>query len=147
MQSAISSIEGVFGPVVYSYTREQAIQDGVLIDVTETAKEAGIRFHTAITVAVLSEYVSVPEELEGMEDEQGRLWDILWMFSVAARRGEIQGNQGRFEVLVSKSLDAQWLQNEQHHTGLQQRLVTLKAVCGPNGNGRPCITIMMPDED
>ena len=30
--------------VIYAYTRRDAIADGVLIDVTETAREAGIRF-------------------------------------------------------------------------------------------------------
>lgn len=32
-----------FGPVVFSYTRAQAIEDGVLVDVSEMAKEAGIK--------------------------------------------------------------------------------------------------------
>jgi type I site-specific restriction-modification system R (restriction) subunit len=31
----------VFGDVIYSYTRKQAIEDGVLVDITEMAKEAG----------------------------------------------------------------------------------------------------------
>ena len=30
-------------PVISSYSRKQAIEDGVLVDVTETAREAGIR--------------------------------------------------------------------------------------------------------
>ncbi len=35
------SIVDVFGPVVSSYSRAQAIDDGVLVDVTSTAREAG----------------------------------------------------------------------------------------------------------
>jgi type I site-specific restriction endonuclease len=31
----------IFGEVIYSYTRAQAIEDGVLVDVTDMAKEAG----------------------------------------------------------------------------------------------------------
>ena len=31
----------VFGDVIYSYTRKQAIEDGVLVDITEMAKEIG----------------------------------------------------------------------------------------------------------
>jgi type I site-specific restriction endonuclease len=34
----------VFGDVIYSYTRKQAIEDGVLVDITEMAKEAGIKY-------------------------------------------------------------------------------------------------------
>ena len=40
--------------LIFAYTRKQAIEDGVLIDVTETAKEAGLRFPTAITAAAWS---------------------------------------------------------------------------------------------
>src|ERR1019366_7436165 len=39
----------VFGDVIYSYTRKQAIEDGVLVDITEMAKEAGIKYPVAIT--------------------------------------------------------------------------------------------------
>jgi len=34
-------MEDTFGPVIFSYSRAQAIEDGVLVDVTETAKEGG----------------------------------------------------------------------------------------------------------
>ncbi len=35
--------------VIYSYTRSQALADGVLVDVTQAASEAGFRFPTAIS--------------------------------------------------------------------------------------------------
>jgi len=35
--------------VIYSYTRAQAIEDGMFVDVTETAKEAGFKYPVAIT--------------------------------------------------------------------------------------------------
>ena len=38
----------LFGPVIYAYTRAQAIEDGVLADVTETAKEAGFKLPVAV---------------------------------------------------------------------------------------------------
>jgi len=41
-----------FGPVIYGYSREQAIADGVLIDVSELAREAGFRILVAVTAAV-----------------------------------------------------------------------------------------------
>ena len=51
-----------FGDVIYQYTRAQAIEDGILIDVTETAREAGITFPTAVTAAVWERCVTVPEK-------------------------------------------------------------------------------------
>ena len=55
--------EGItaFGPVVYSYTRAQAVADGVQVEVTKTAQEAGIKFPLFLTRAVYDAYVTVPE--------------------------------------------------------------------------------------
>ena len=47
--------------VIFSYTRAQAIADGVLIDVSELAKEAGFRFPVAVTAGVWAECVAVPD--------------------------------------------------------------------------------------
>src|SRR5712692_8787925 len=71
--------------VISAYTRTQALEDGVLVDVSETAREAGIKFPVALTAAVWGQYVEVPEGVTG-QDEAGRLWDILWMFRCAAAR-------------------------------------------------------------
>lgn len=38
-----------FGPVVYAYTRAQAVADGVQVEVTKTAQEAGIKFPMFLT--------------------------------------------------------------------------------------------------
>jgi hypothetical protein len=36
-------------PIIFQYTRAQAIEDGVLIDVTVQAAELGFRVHTVVT--------------------------------------------------------------------------------------------------
>ena len=83
----------IFGDkVIYSYTREQALEDGTLIDVSEQAKDVGMTAPTAITPSVMSE-VAVPKGLEGIQDERGRLHDVLWMASrkFIAKRRALQG--------------------------------------------------------
>ncbi len=37
------SVESFFGEVISTYTRAQAIQDGVLVDVSAMAREAGFK--------------------------------------------------------------------------------------------------------
>lgn len=139
-----ATMKDIFGEVISSYGRAQAIEDGVLVDVSEMAKQAGIKHSVALTTAVYDEYVSVPKAMEGLQDESGRLWDVLWMYSWAVRSGMIKGSQGLFEVSFlmwdSKEVDEERL-------AAGQKTVTLKAVCGPNDDGSPCITIMLPDED
>jgi uncharacterized protein DUF6573 len=62
--------------IVYSYTRAQAIADGVQVEVTKTAQEAGIRFPVFITRTAFDAYVTVPPDVTG-QDEAGRLWDVI----------------------------------------------------------------------
>jgi len=141
-----NSIEDIFGPVIHAYTRAEAIADGVLLDVSDVAKEAGIQFPTAITAAVHARYVQVPDKLKGLQDEAGRLWDVLHMFRYAVRSGRLNGDHGTFDLIVAMPEHAHWQPNEKRY-GHQQRLVTLKAVCGPNDDGSPCMTILLPRED
>ena len=46
--------------LISSYTRAQAIADGQLIDVSEMAREAGIRYPVALTATVWARCVEVP---------------------------------------------------------------------------------------
>jgi len=46
--------------IIYAYTRAQAIEDGELVDLSETAREAGIKFPVAVTRAVWAKYVEIP---------------------------------------------------------------------------------------
>src|ERR1700690_3421512 len=78
----MDEIEKTFGKGIHSYTRSQAIEDGVLIEVSEIAKEAGIRLPTALTAGVWGKYVTVPSGVVGQE-EVGGLWDILYMFRMS----------------------------------------------------------------
>ena len=121
--------------VIYAYTRAQALEDGVLVDVSEMAKETGIKFPVALTSAVYDKYVEVPDGITG-QDEGGRLWDILWMLRCAAR--QCHRDTLHFQLYV---------RNHNRERLDYQDLVTLKAVCSPGDRGEPVITIMLPDED
>jgi hypothetical protein len=120
--------------IIYAYTRAQAIEDGELVDVSETAREAGIKFPVAVTRAVWVKYVEIPEGVT-CQDERGRLWDILWMLRCNAGRG---GDTLFFKLYV---------RNHNRERLTKADLVTLKAVCGPGDTPEPVITIMLPDED
>ena len=69
------------------------------------------------------------------QDEAGRLWDIVWMLRLAIGRGD-SGPEVRFGVHVRNG----------NRGGVPPR-VRLKALCGPDDDGAPCITVMMPEED
>ena len=129
--------EGItaFGPVVYSYTRAQAVADGVQVDVTKTAQEAGIKFPMFLTRAVWDAYVAVPEGVTA-QDEAGRLWDVVWM----TRFGILRARPGVDRVPV-----ALYVRNDNRRA----KLVKLIAQCGPMDidDPAPAITVMLPTED
>ncbi|ADU66162.1 hypothetical protein Selin_1428 [Desulfurispirillum indicum S5] len=52
------TIQEIFGEAVYSYSRAQAIADGILVDVSETANEAGFTVPVAMTSALWEDAVS-----------------------------------------------------------------------------------------
>ena len=124
-----------FGPVIYSYTRAQAVAAGVQVEVTKTAKEAGISFPVFLTRGVFDQYVTVPEGVTA-QDEAGRLWDVVWMlrFAILRSRPGVQ----RIPVAL-------YVRNDDRAA----RLVKLIATCGPLDldEPQPAITVMLPDED
>jgi len=124
-----------FGPVIYSYTRAQAVADGVQVEVTKTAQEAGIKFPVFLTRTVFDSFVAVPEGVTG-QDEAGRLWDICWMLRFAILRSH--GHTDRLPVAL-------YVRNDNRAA----RLVKLIASCGALDidDPQPAITVMLPDED
>jgi hypothetical protein len=118
--------------IIYSYTRTQAIEDGVLVDVSKLAIEAGFKVPVALTSAVHGKYVQVPPAAD-WQDETGRLWDILQMLRYSIRQYATQQEGLLFSLRVDNGNGA--------------RKVTLKSVRGYDDAGNPCLTIMMPEED
>ncbi|WP_313912714.1 DUF6573 family protein [Tahibacter sp.] len=123
--------------VIHTYTRREALDDGVLIDVTERAREAGFRIPVAVTAAAWAECVEWPETEAAIQDESGRLWDLVFMAGVAARAAARQGERGRiaFELFVVP------------RGGELPARTQLDLHVGPGDQGEPVATIMEPGED
>jgi len=125
----------IFGPVLYTYSRAQAVADGVQVEVSKVAKEAGIRFPVFLTRAVYNSFVSVPPGVTG-QDEAGRLWDIVWLLRFAIRKA--QPGQARLPFAL-------YVRNDNR----APRLIKLVAMCGALDidDSQPAITIMLSEED
>lgn len=143
-------------PVIYAYTRRQAIEGGVLVQLSgpdyqgdqwmpRMVAEAGIKFPVAMTVEVFGDCVSPIGDsvtLAQCQDIEGRLWDVLWMLAQAARRNS--GAEMLFSVYVVSNVPNTTA--GRNRTPRPKR-VTLKAVIGPDDDGSPCITIMYTHQD
>jgi len=126
--------------IIDSYSRAQAIEDGVLVDVTATAREAGIKYPTAITRAAYEKYVAwTAEDNErkgALQDESGRLWDVLSMLRFAALRS---GGGSRLDYTLYVV--------PREGPSVTAALVQLKSICGPGDTAAPVLTVMLPEED
>lgn len=120
--------------LIFSYTRAQAIEDGVLIDVTAQAKETGFKFHTVVTDNLFHTYIEPPVGLEGEgQSIPGRLRDVLMVLRTA-----ILGKSATDYL----ELDVLFLMAPVRH-----ELVRIIAVVGPGDYGEPVMTIMLPGDD
>lgn len=71
-----STMNEIFGEPIHTYTRAQAIEDGALVDVSETATEAGFRVPVALTHAAWGdcvEWTETDSRRQTYQDEVGRL--------------------------------------------------------------------------
>ncbi len=88
MENVQNQFTEIFGEVIDRYTRAQAIEDGVLIDVTNVAKDAGFVFPVAVTSRVFHEVIVPPEEAASFQDDVGRLWDMLSILKMEVKRSK-----------------------------------------------------------
>ena len=120
--------------VIYSYSRQDAIADGVLIDVSKEAKETGFKVSVAVSDHLYRGYVVPTKEMEDEgQSTRGRLHDLLMMANFAARKGKNE-NRIYFEVLFQTR---------------PENLEKIKclSIIGPGDYFEPVLTIMLPEDE
>lgn len=118
--------------LIFAYTRAEAIADGVLKDLTRLAREAGLRYPTAITAAAWAAAIEPPDDCPGQSTE-GRAWDVLQLLRWQAKNA---GPSDRIDFQVRVQVSASAWQD-----------IALKAMVHPGDEGEPVITVMLPHED
>lgn len=143
----------LFGKPIHVYTRAQAIEDGMLVDLTRATDDkgqllchqAGFKVPVTITRAAWAKTIEAGGtwkregdgerlELPGGQSLTGRLWDVLWLLRLACNQAS-GTDRVHFKVLVDVHGDG-------HH-----EQVKLWALCGPGDDVRPVMTIMLEGED
>lgn len=127
--------------IIFTYTRAQAIADGVLHDVTNTAKDCGFRIPVAVTDTIWQRWVNVdhkPELLEVGQSTEARLRDLLVVLHLRIRQLPKDARTERLTFTV------RFLMNPGGET-VEDAVLT--ADCGPGDEGEPVITVLLPDFD
>ena len=129
-----------FDHVVSTYTRAQAIEDGFLVDVSDTAREAGFKIPVAVSRTVWDRLVALPEGYRGFQDERGRLWDVLWM----ARHYALRASGSDRVTMCVLVRDIRKDLRDSHRP--PRRHFPVVAI-GSGDDGSPAITVMFPEDD
>lgn len=122
---------------VASYSRAQAIEDGVLVDVTEWGSHdkgfiGGFRLPVAMTAALWAAVAELPARVQGIEDVRGRAHDVLWMASLRVRGAAAGTDRAPFSVIMNVKAG--------------RRILRLLAVVGPGDAGEPVLTLGFPED-
>ncbi len=131
--------------LISSYSRADALADGVLIDLSTIGRDAGLRFPVAITRAAWEAWIGWTDDdtkRQTYQDEPGRAWDVVHMLAVKLRavtRSRPNDTNSRVEF--------QFFAVPRGGRGTRPRLTTLKCICGPGDDAEPVLTILTLTED
>ena len=142
----VRKLEAVFGPVIHSYTRADMLADGELVDVTYAARETGFKCPVALTRACWERVRWTEDDAKRsraiLQDERGRLHDVVWMAFVFGARPHrrnllrLADEPARFRLIL--------LPRPGHG---RRKYQTLQIRLTPDDTGGPAFTIGMADED
>lgn len=126
-------------PVIFSYSRADAIRDGVLVDLSQKphlaklCQQAAFRLPIAMTAGAWRAVIECDHIPPGQgQSVLGRLWDVLVMLHLAIRANR-HTDRVDFKVRV-------W-------DGKRFTVVDLWCHCGPGDTPEPVLTIMLQGED
>lgn len=120
---------------VHTYTRAQALADGVLKNASCFATRVGFKHHLAMTSAVWDDCVRWNKDIELVEQsDTQRLWDLL---RAAHKEFSCSSNKSHLSFKLLRVPPG----------GNCLSLVDLILHVGPGDDGESAITIMKPGED
>ncbi len=128
--------EAFWGEPVSVYTRAQAIEDGVLVDLGSIAPQVTrqhYKYPVACTAAVWGIIEQSVQNPRYANDYPGVIHDILWMSRMNVKQLSQDQSIALFQVII--------------HGAGRKRLYTFKIVAGPGDKGEPVLTVLLPDED
>jgi|SRR5215475_3776627 len=121
--------------LIASYSRAQALEDGVLIDAMQgdfaEVSQQHYRDPLAMTASVFALLEQAVNNPRWLNDYKGIWADILWMSRCTGQH--LDEHTKLFQVIIQGA--------GRKHTH------TFKIVCGPGDEGERVLTVMLPDED
>lgn len=141
IREARADTDDFWGEPIHVYTRQQAIEDGVLFDASSgdiapvSLQHFGPKAHVAMTAALHDLIERAVENPRTWNDWRGVLHDVCWMSTV----WQVKKEKTEFSQTV-------WFEVTIVGAG-RKRKHLLKRHMQPDGEGGVEITFMLPNED
>ncbi|HEL5321650.1 TPA: hypothetical protein UOJ11_001311 [Stenotrophomonas maltophilia] len=132
-------MEEFWGKPISIYTRAQALADGVLVDLTDTARNYGFKIPFSCTEAVWQSLDwPAGHKPGGGQSTAGRVHDVLVIARLAANGAARAGaSVADFDVLMVPT----------RGQSVEPEAVRLRLMVSAGDNGEPVLTLMYPGED
>lgn len=143
MTNSTQTLAEVFGDPIATYTVDDALNDGSMIAADpQLCREAGFLLPVVFTVAAWHDLVAWDRD-DALNDETGRLWDVLNMCRSAARRGQ-PGRTSLFGLLRVPNRTSSGALSRAQHPAPASGYVTVQAMDVAGSRG--CVTIMLAED-
>jgi len=120
--------------VISAYSRASALEDGVLVDISRLAREAGFKYPVAVTQGVWGVLNPTDGLKAAGQDLNGRTWDLLAILRHAIRSAS-STDAVHFAPLFLRE------------SGQKIEPIQMWGKSGPGDDGEPVITVMLKGED
>lgn len=140
----MSTLTDIFGPPIHVYTVADGIRDGVMVEAPEDVRtDAGYRIPVVFTAAAWADLVEW--DGDGLQDETGRLWDVLTTMRAAAKASLAAGGQRR--SFDTYRVPLRTPTGKRSRATTPQRVTSDLVVQAYDAVGTPCITVLTRGED
>jgi hypothetical protein len=119
--------------IISTYTRQQAIEDGVLVDLSSNETLRMFKWPIACTAAVWALIEKAAQRDNATAADY--IYDVCFMAAMKIKTAKNDSDCLLFSVLLPLQVN--------------EKATTLKLMCGPAGpaDPSPCLTVMLPEED
>ncbi|WP_411330726.1 DUF6573 family protein [Desulfovibrio desulfuricans] len=122
--------------LICCYTRKRAIDDGIMVDVSDFVSDFGFIVPVAITNNLFTRYIQPTNKLsDAGQSSESRMIDLLVVMMIKLFQ---RPNTEQLSFNVSFDME--------YEEKIESKLVQILAVIGQGDAGEPVLTIMLPED-
>lgn len=140
-----TAADDFWGPPIHAYTVVDAVADGAMVPLPESYAKPSIP--VVFTSLFWNTLIGWDDDDPRLQDETGRLHDVMWMSQGAVRRAvAAPGERAEFVVLTLERTDPDTGERSNDTEPRERTGHVLVQAYDATGT-KPCLTFLLPKED